>query len=214
MTYGTQPIAIAEFVAKLPIETMSYQYMLIKAPGHQGFKMDDRLDAHYSKLVSDIACDYVGKNGVSDYMDSYMYITAKCLYSSPQCPINRAGWHCDGFGSNDINYIWCDSDPTEFMTGNAQGISGDHTKSMSQFDALEQLGRMTIESGLVNVIYRLDPFCIHRVSCKKSGFRRFVKVSFSKDRYNLIGNTINRHMDYSGWKWSERKEERNDPASK
>jgi len=42
--------------------------------------------------------------------------------------------------------------------------------------------------------------------------RTFVKISFSKDKYDLIGNSHNYEMDYK-WDMKERKEERNIPQT-
>lgn len=32
----------------------------------------------------------------------------------PNCSFNRMGYHSDGFLTDDINYIWCDNNPTIF----------------------------------------------------------------------------------------------------
>jgi hypothetical protein len=42
--------------------------------------------------------------------------------------------------------------------------------------------------------------------------RAFLKVSISKDKYDLIGNSHNYLLDYD-WQMKERKQERNIPQS-
>src|SRR6476620_6628483 len=38
----------------------------------------------------------------------YVYLTVRRGFASPDNPLNRPGWHTDGFGGEDINYIWSD----------------------------------------------------------------------------------------------------------
>lgn len=64
-----------------------------------------------------------------------------------------------------------------------------------------------------NELLRLNQFNIHRVDTFMTcGMRTFLKVSFSKDKYDLIGNSHNSLMDYN-WEMRERKAERNIPQS-
>ena len=43
---------------------------------------------------------------------NYWYLTVKHMWIDGYG--NREGWHCDGFGSDDVNYIWSDCVPTQF----------------------------------------------------------------------------------------------------
>jgi hypothetical protein len=62
-------------------------------------------------------------------------------------------------------------------------------------------------------LLRLDQSVIHRSPIKFApGMRTFIKVSISKDRYDLIGNSINHKLDF-GPLVAERQPERNHPAS-
>jgi hypothetical protein len=65
-----------------------------------------------------------------------------------------------------------------------------------------------------NALLRLDQFNIHKVDdeIEKAGMRTFLKISFSKDRYDLIGNSRNYLLNYD-WAMKERKESRNIPQS-
>lgn len=64
-----------------------------------------------------------------------------------------------------------------------------------------------------NELLRLNQFNIHKVAnVTDEGMRSFLKVSISKDKYDLIGNSHNYLLDYN-WEMKERKQERNIPQS-
>jgi hypothetical protein len=55
---------------------------------------------------------------------------------------------------------------------------------------------------------------IHKVApVLVGGMRTFVKVSFSYDKYDLVGNSHNYLLNYA-WEMKERKDDRNIPQSK
>ena len=61
-------------------------------------------------------------------------------------------------------------------------------------------------------LLRLNQFNIHRVpEIGKPCFRTFFKMSFSKDKYNLISNSHNYELNYD-WELKEREETRNHPS--
>jgi hypothetical protein len=137
---------------------------------------------------------------------NYVYLTAKHLYVTPENLGNRPGWHSEGFGSNDINYIWSDSYPTEFCV-QPFDLSDHHELSMIQ---------MSVQANITNIktygektLLRLDPSVIHRVpENASSGYRTFVKISCSDSKYNLKGNAHNYLFDYD-WEMFERDDSRN-----
>lgn len=62
-----------------------------------------------------------------------------------------------------------------------------------------------------NTLLRLNQFQIHKVfPGTQLGLRTFVKVSFSKDKYDLKGNSVNHLLDYN-WNMRDREVERNIP---
>ena len=141
--------------------------------------------------------------------DQYVYLTAKTLWVSGDYIGNRPGWHSDGFGTNDLNYIWYDRAPTEFL-------DADFDLPDDCADAMEQMANHAL--GRVPVLYpdkhllRLDPSVIHRSPVDfEAGMRTFVKVSVSPDRYDLVGNSVNHALP--AWPLTARKAERNHPAS-
>ena len=112
MRYGELPkeLGIFEVEAK---EMMFYQYLPIKMPNETQPIYEQRLKC-FDALVGAICCDYIGEFWLDNYVNSYVYLTAKHLYQMPNCSFNRTGWHSDGFLTDDINYIWCDKYPTIF----------------------------------------------------------------------------------------------------
>src|SRR5699024_7534352 len=138
-------------------------------------------------------------------------LRAKRPYVKGGGNLNRMGWHCDGFMTDDINYIWSDCIPTEYVAGQFELVQ-DHKKSIDQMNRLfyhsEPLKCKT------NSIYRLDETVIHRSDYnreKHAVLRHFVKVSFSKEQYNLKGNSHNYLLDYD-WEMKDRDTHRNHPV--
>ena len=141
-------------------------------------------------------------------MESYVYLTAKRLYQGKGYSFNRKGYHSDGFLTDDINYLWSNSLPTVFNFGKFD-LSLDDDVSMVE---MEQQANVDNEfSYPQNSLLRLDQFVIHKVSDKEiEGMRTFAKVSFSIDKYDLIGNSKNYLLDYD-WQMRERGLKRNIP---
>jgi hypothetical protein len=92
--------------------------------------------------------------------NTYIYLTAKRLFVGPNCVGNRPGWHTDGFGTDDINYIWCDSLPTEFCVNQHFNLSDDHEASMRQME--DQAKPENIKTYPVGSLLRLDSAVVHR----------------------------------------------------
>lgn len=139
--------------------------------------------------------------------NKYVYITVRRGYVSPQCAGNRPGWHSDGFMSNDINYIWCDKNPTEFSSKEIE-LSQDHKTSLLEME--DKLKYTPVHTFPANSLLRLTEQHIHRVPICEAGVRTFVKVSISDKLYDLIGNSINYNLDYPRPN-RPRELERNDP---
>lgn len=208
MHYGELPLELGVFKIKCD-EMLFYQYLPIKLDGAIDVTYEPRLDC-FTKIIDKICLYFIREFGYQRYKDSYIYLTAKSLWQMPNCSFNRKGYHSDGFLTDDINYIWSDCNPTIFNTSNF---------NLSLDDKLS-LNEMEQQSDVVNdisfgddTLLRLNQFNIHRVAdTDKGGMRTFIKVSFSKDKYDLIGNSHNYLLDYS-WSMLKRKVERNIPQS-
>lgn len=146
---------------------------------------------------------------LDDYdWNKYVYLTAKHYFVN-NLSCNRPGWHSDGFGTNDINFIWYDAHPTEFCEQDFW-LCADHIKSMREME--EQYDLLNVREYPCKHLLRMDQKVIHRVSGRPfEGMRTFVKISISDNKYNLKGNAHNFLFDYN-WDMFERGIERNDPV--
>lgn len=136
----------------------------------------------------------------------YIYLTVKRLYGSG----NREGWHCDGFGTDDINYIWYDCHPTEFYAGDLMKLPKHHRNSILKMSEVLYKTNKLVEYPCKTLI-RMNQSSIHRVNPEVfTGLRTFVKISFSDSKYNLKGNAHNYSLDYN-WEMVERGADRNHP---
>lgn len=200
--YGTEPKLLGNFDLEVS-EMMLYMYLPIKMPGSADFYIPQRLETFRPLIWASI--DAVGDD---DFVEAcYLYITAKHIYVTADNKGNRPGWHSDGFMTDDYNFIWSDMCPTEFAIQPMRLIQ----------DELLSIDQMQSEIDSENVIMypnnhllMLDQYNIHRVSESEnySGMRTFVKISLSKNKYNLEGNSHNYLMDYR-WDMFKRVEHRN-----
>lgn len=208
MRYGQAPVNLG--IKEVHVqEMMFYQYLPIKMPGQTTPIYEERLTV-FNDIIGTICCDFIGSYGLNRYMDSYVYFTAKYLYQMPGCSFNRPGYHSDGFMTDDINYIWSDRSGTVFNTTWFE-LTLDDSKSLKEMEeqALPSLDFQLPDGTLA----RLDQFVIHRVNNNLiEGMRTFLKVSFSKDKYNLEGNSHNYMIPYN-WEMKPRKSERNIPQT-
>ena len=188
---GTVDIDFTEF--------MFYLYLPIKLAGSCW---------NYDNLPSNLAFIRTLLDNVSVKEDDYVYVTAKNMWYESGGTYNREGWHSDGFMTDDINYIWSNGPSTEFITGDFN-LSQDHQESLTELSWVG--GSRPISSLPPKTLARLDQFVIHRPPpVTKSGMRAFIKISVSKEKYNLKGNSHNHSLDYD-WEMWDRKATRNDP---
>lgn len=199
--YGKEPNQVGEFLLDVD-EMMFYMYLPIKMPNSSEVYLPERLGVFKPLVIA-------SASAVDDDVayQSHIYITAKHVYVTPTDKANRFGWHSDGFMTNDKNFIWMDCCPTEFAIQPLSLIQDEH-KSLKQMQ--NEIDDKNIIKYPTNQLLMLDQFNIHRVSESDSysGMRTFVKISFSKRKYNLKGNSHNYMIDYD-WKMYERGKERN-----
>jgi len=209
--YGIDPKIITEMEISCN-EMFFYQYMPIKLAGVATCtpkNIEKRLHP-FTHLIGVSCCDFIGSYGLDRFADSYVYLTAKRLFVSPEYNMNRDGWHSDGFMTDDINYIWSDSVPTVFNFTEFD-LSQDDKLSIKEMDEQAEPGKNFTYPN--KTLLRLDQFVIHKCGeLKKGGVRTFCKLSISKDKYDLEGNTHNYLLDYN-WPMRKRGEERNIPQN-
>lgn len=207
MIYGGKPKKLGHFDIKCD-EMLFYQYLPIKLIGGVEPIFEERLKP-FSPLIGNCCGDFIGDFGLDRYVDSYVYLTVKKMYQNNQLAYNRKGYHSDGFMTDDINYIWCDLNPTVFNLGEFNLTLDDHISMEEMEEQAKSVNEFTYD---INTLLRLDQSIIHKVSDKnvEQGMRTFFKISFSKDKYDLKGNAKNYLLDYD-WKMRNRKIKRNIP---
>lgn len=201
MIYGALPDDLG-LVDISPVEMMCWMYCPIATPS-EATTLPDNL-VQFRPII-----DRVIRDEPDRYADGYVYLTAKTLWVSGDYIGNRPGWHSDGFGTDDLNYVWYDRAPTEFIQASLE-LPDDCA------DAMEQ---MTLEAAMAPLhtypdkhLLKLTPSVIHRSPVGfEAGMRTFLKISISKDRYNLLGNSIN-HQLVERWPLLPREAERNHPS--
>lgn len=200
MRYGKAPEAVGQFDIS-PTEMMFWLYLPVSAPGHEP-RIPKQL-----RPFHDLVNAALGHSRFFAAMKDthYAYVTAKTLYCAEGCLGGRPGWHTDGFGTDDINYIWADRDPTEFCVQSDLEISDDDQQSMLDMEAQ----CIKAIQYTPKTLHRIDPFVVHRIPPKMpAGMRTFFRLSISRDRYNYLGNSVNHELDL-GWEYVPREEARN-----
>lgn len=207
MKYGEKPIEIGLFKVDVK-EMFFYQYMPILMKQQNYIECEDRLRIPFRHIINKCIEDFKNTFGIREFNKSVIYITAKNQYQKVGCAFNRNGYHSDGFMTKDINYIWCDSSPTIFNSSDFK-ITQDDKLSLQEMEsqALKENEFFYPE----NTLLRLNQFNIHKVNeNNKEGMRCFLKISFSRDKYDLKGNTKNHLLRYN-WHMRDRELERNIP---
>lgn len=204
MKYGKLP----EVLGKYHIKDQFGVYILycpIKMANSNNFQIPMVPDVNLSLMILEISQKH------SDIFDKYIYLSFETNYIVKKSTQKRPGWHCDGFLTNDINYIWYSNTPTIFNTTEFN-ITEEHNVSMEQFE--KQVNSNNNVTYPEKTLLRLDSYCVHKAAPMDEDLvRTFIKISISKDKYNLKGNTHNPLLDYK-WKMYDREKVRNHPQIK
>lgn len=202
MQYGALPADLG-LVDIHPTEMMFWMYCPIATP-REAVTLPDNL-AQFRPII-----DAIEQYEYDAFEGRYVYLTAKTLWVSDDYIGNRPGWHSDGFGTSDVNYIWSDRAPTDFLH-DAFDLPHDCPDAMAIMEERANRSNAQIVTFADRHLLRLDPRVIHRSPVGfAAGMRTFVKVSISTDRYDLEGNSIN-HALQERWPLRPRAIERNHP---
>ncbi|WHO79735.1 hypothetical protein [Rhizobium leguminosarum] len=217
--YGAAPVDLG-CIELDTSEMMFWLYLPIKMPGQFMPKLPANLKK-YERIVDAVMDDVIDDDTINPqgrrWTESYVYLSVKITHVTPDAPGNRPGWHSDGFLTDDLNYIWADRNPTEFLITEGPMISvpEDHRESMLAFEFWANNTSNKgdrLEHAKVNHLYRLDQTNIHRVSLNvESGKRAFLKVSVSDKPYVQLGNSINHDLPQHPLPTLERQADRNCP---
>lgn len=204
--YGNLPKVIGS--CKIPTdEMMFWLYCPVKLAKQEDACVPANLQKYYP-LIEAVRRD-IGEN---DWYNKFIYITAKTLFVTPENPGNRPGWHSDGFLTDDLNFVWYDSNPTVFFCDfNEYSFTADHVKSLDEMDKLCEGDTRSHCRFKPYELLKLDQTVLHKVDTNiEAGVRTFVKISVSDKPYALKGNSVN-HLIHYDWKMNERGVDRNCP---
>lgn len=203
--YGKLPVPCGYFNADLT-EVMHYLYLPVQMDGGE-----IRLPPNVKHLQNLVQVCILAAERLEGRTYRYVYLSARSGWASPDNPLNRPGWHCDGFGTNDLNFIWWKGPGTRFAFQHFEEISPDHLLSLKQFD--DQVVADRVVTYPEKNLYMLDSSVVHAapVIAPPGCWRQFIKVSLSDERYNLENNSHNHLFDYD-WPLHPRDLIRNDPA--
>ena len=200
-TYGKPPVSVAKHDLHLP-EFMHYLYLPVVMPDQRGLRLPENLKCLRGLI-------WLAMINTAPSSGFYVYVSARRGWATPGNALNRPGWHTDGFGTDDLNYIWWSGAGTRFAIQDFGDISDDHTESTEQFEARVEDDRVVTPPE--RTLYRLDRHVVHAIpEITKSGPRSFVKISISRTKYNLEGNSHN-HLFAYDWAMHGREVVRNDP---
>jgi hypothetical protein len=203
--YGFAPRDLGR-VDLAPVEMMFWLYCPVKLAGSSTMVIPPNLTQFLPLLE-------LAKYDCRDlWKENYVYLTAKTLWVSPENPGNRPGWHSDGFMTQDLNYVWSDRDGTLFWESEQpREFVQDHVSSLTEMASAASAG--PVKQYPDKHLLRLDETVIHRVAdFAAPGMRSFVKISVSRHRYNLVGNSIN-HLLPVNWDLAPRAADRNHPSA-
>lgn len=172
------------------IEYCNHAFMCIKQEGSSEYSVPDNLQLLVTQMLSGIydLSEYLYDN---DYRYN-CYLSIKHEYVNPLSIGNRPGWHIDGFKSDQFNFIWFDSIPTEVCTGSFH-LTNDHNISLEEM-MVQSSGNDKFKHTLpVNTLYEMNKECVHAPSYNTYNpiLRTFIKITFSKEQFNCIGNAWN-----------------------
>lgn len=173
------------------LEYCNIVYMCIKQAGCSEYQIPDNVQHLVNQVISDIY--KLSDSLYEDDWTKYCYLTLKRGYVQPHTTGNRAGFHIDGFKSDQENFIWsdCAATPTEVAVGNFV-LTNDHDKSLVEME--EQARRWFKFQLSTNTLYEMNQSCIHRPTVNNlddSILRTFIKITYSKEMFNCFGNAWN-----------------------
>lgn len=204
LIYGTAPVNLGLIDMHIT-EMLFWMYCPIKLRDTHHMVIPDNL-RQFEPIVY-AAMEEVGEER---WRRDFVYLTAKNVYTTPDNTAQRPGWHCDGFMTDDLNYIWADKEPTLFWVPPALiSLPQDHAESIAKMETITDAAPEFNRTYPLRHLLRLDQTVIHRVNdFSGSGMRAFVKLSVSRHPFNLVGNSIN-HKLAPDWHYEHRSAERN-----
>lgn len=208
--FGDAPVALGRFPFDLR-EVMYYLYLPVVLHDDLEIRLPPNVEV-CRPMIQYCMADALGLFGRRKKQHSfrYVYLSARKGWATPDNPLNRPGWHSDGFGTDDLNYLWWTGPGTRFAIQRFENISDDHLVSLQQFEA-QVRDECVLSDFREKQCYAVHPGVVHATPLIEAPgcMRQYVKVSLSNRRYNLENNSHNYLFDYD-WPLHPRAEMRND----
>lgn len=196
------------------------QDMCVKMPG-QGWGLAPDFEAAYGEALRiAVEAERAVNEDFRAHEDMYYaYITVDQRLVQPHRTQRRQGFHGDAFltpENADLSgpvltqntYLVCDVLPTEFKAGpfKIDDVYPDDAACLARMD--EQAAEMPTVLMPAYAVIRITPYHVHSPAVNHSDLpleRTFVKITFSRERFNQAGNALNPMLRYDGWFWVNRK---------
>lgn len=194
------------------------QDLCLRMPG-QGWKLPKLLEPYLEAIRLSIEAERALNDDFAAHEDAYhAYITVDQKIVPPHRTQRRQGFHGDAFmtpenadlGQAAIvenTYLACDALPTEFKAGpfDIADVYPDIAGCLARFDELAAV-QPTVTFAPYELI-RITPFDVHSPAVNHADtqlLRTFIKITFSRERFNRQGNALNPLLHYENWFWVPR----------
>lgn len=207
---------LPKLICKDPISESVFEFKAIRVLDmpiympDQGWRIPEQL-----KQFKDVIDLTESNEGLYGYKDThYVYITVDQKIVQAGSTGRRKGLHTDAYGGEigeevTHTYILSDVMPTKFYTDNFPISSLDCQKSLEEF---KLYANNPVYYPCKQVLL-LDPYVVHESPYTTEDTKRtFVKISYSRKKYNRGGNTMNELFDYDWAFVSRDANRRNDPS--
>lgn len=196
------------------------QDLCIRMP-RQGWQLPRWLDPYLPALKIAAAAERACNPDFLDNEDQYYaYVTVDQKVVAPHRTQRRQGFHGDAFltpENADLSrvvqventYLVSDCLPTDFRTGPFYlgDVYPDDAACLASLDW--QALRCQSVRVAPYAVARITPFHVHSPAVNDTDAevqRTFLKITFSRERFNRVGNAQNPLLDYDGWFWVPRKD--------
>jgi fructose-1,6-bisphosphatase/inositol monophosphatase family enzyme len=197
------------------------QDMCFRMPG-QGWQLPRLLEPFLDAIRLSIEAERALNADFVGHEDAYhAYITIDQKIVPPHRTQRRQGFHGDAFMTpenadlgqaalTENTYLVCDALPTEFKAGpfDIADVYPNIAGCLARFDELAAT-QPTLTFAPYELI-RITPFDVHSPAVNHSDtqlVRTFVKITFSRERFNRQGNAVNPLLRYDNWFWVPRNPE-------
>lgn len=208
---GNDPIVLGELAMGGWDEFCFVQDMPVKLAGDTKLVLPE--DLSFAGLFIGMIVDHLKATTHPRWLKGRnFYLTAKHTYVDAGRVQTRPGWHTDGYGTDDLSFLWSDCVPTEFLK-QALRVREDDGSMLRTLTLEADEGNR--DHGKAGVVYGMDDTVIHRPGTSYHGeWRRFLKLSVSQYAYDLKGNARNPGLPTPWQPTRERGRERNNPENK